>query len=104
VLEEQTAGDGELTNELIQLCLKEVPGLLDQIRKAVAARDPQAINFSAHTLKGALMNFGAQRAVAASLRLETLGRERSLEGVDESFRELEGAWTVLERELQAHLR
>ena len=104
VLEEHTAGDVELTNELIQLCLGEAPGLLDQIRKAVAARDSHGLHFSAHTLKGALMNFGAQRAVAASLRLETLGREGSLENVDEAFRELEGAWSVLERELKAHLR
>jgi len=104
ILQEHTAGDEDLTRELLQLCLEEVPGLLDQIRKAVAARDPQAFGFAAHTLKGALMNFGADRAVAASRQLETMGRERSVENVDAVFGELEAAWTDLERELKAHLR
>lgn len=104
VLLGHTAGDAELTEELIRLCLDEGPALLGQIRKAILDRDAQGLSFASHTLKGALMNFGAQRAVAASQRLETLGREQSLDNVDEVHRELEASWMEFERELNDYLR
>ena len=96
---EQTGGDAELTSELIRICLAECPALLRQIRAAVDARDADRLKLSAHTLAGALLNFGARRAVAASQALEMMGRERNLEGADQRCQELESAFAAFEREL-----
>lgn len=101
---DNTGGDAALTTELIQLCLTEAPLLLTQIRTAVGASDANALRFAAHTLKGAFMNFGAHRAVAAASQLETSGREQSLQNVPDVHRELESAWIELERELKAYLQ
>jgi HPt (histidine-containing phosphotransfer) domain-containing protein len=101
---ENAGGDSSLTTELIQLCLTEAPLLLAQIRTAVDAFDANALRFAAHTLKGALMNFGARRAVNAAFQLESAGREQSLQNVADQFRELESAWSELERELKAYLQ
>ena len=103
VLQEHAGDDAELSRELIQLCLTEAPSLLKQIGDAVSARDAAALRFSAHTLKGALMNFGAERAVSAAQRLEAQGREQQLAGIEELYRELVAAWSELARELNSHL-
>lgn len=101
---ENAGGDADLTAELVQLCLTEAPSLMAQIGAAVDALDASALRFAAHTLKGAFMNFGAGRAVAAAAQLELSGREQSFQKVENQMRELEGAWTELEREFKAYLQ
>ena len=66
-------GDEELFQELVTLFMSESAQLLDQIRAAVAQRDPKALERAAHSLKGSVGAFRAESAARAAQRLEDLG-------------------------------
>ncbi len=48
--------------------------MVSQIRAAVAAGDADALQRSAHSLKGSVSNFGADAAYHAAFALEVMGR------------------------------
>ncbi len=81
---------GEL-HEYSELVKKETPLLLAEIRRAVATGDTKLLSRAAHTMKGSVAYFGAERLIQAALALENLGRAESVEGVG-------GMLEVLERE------
>jgi HPt (histidine-containing phosphotransfer) domain-containing protein len=68
-----------LLRELVEIFLAEAPGLLAQIRAGVNEHHPEPVERNAHSLKGALANFGARRAFAVAQQVETRGREARLE-------------------------
>jgi HPt (histidine-containing phosphotransfer) domain-containing protein len=90
---DRLGGDKELLEEVAQLFLQTSPDLLAEIRRAVAAGNAEALERSAHTLKGSVGNFGAEAAFDAALRLEKIGRSRELRGAEEAL-------GVLEREME----
>ncbi len=89
---ERVDGDLELVKELVALFLEDCPELVRQIRESIHNRDAQALQHSAHTLKGSVGNFCAKFAYDAAYRLEAMGR-------DQDFSQAEAALTVLEQEL-----
>jgi two-component system sensor histidine kinase/response regulator len=91
---ERVDGDRDLLVELMKLFESERPKLMDQIRQAVASVDARALERSAHTLKGALLNLAASPAAAAAQKLEAIGRNGNLDQAQSSCAELE---TELER-------
>jgi two-component system sensor histidine kinase/response regulator len=86
-------GDWDLLKELIALFLEDYPELLRQIRDAVQAGDAQALQHSAHTLKGSVGNFCAKSAFDAAYKLEVIGRKQDLS-------EAGSALETLEKELE----
>ncbi|MCX6604985.1 MAG: Hpt domain-containing protein [Acidobacteria bacterium] len=88
---ERLGGDEELLREVARLFLEEYPGLLLEIRQAVAARDADALQRAAHSLKGSVSNFGADAAYNAAFVLEMMGRTRDLEHVERGLAELDEA-------------
>ncbi len=54
--------------------------MMKQVRTGIQAGDAARVRISAHTLKGALLHFGAAAAVDAAKRLETMGRSKTLDG------------------------
>ncbi len=64
-------GDAELLLELAAIFLDDGPVLLLQLRAALDAGQPGASERAVHSLKGVLLNFGAQRAIAVADRLAT---------------------------------
>lgn len=91
---ERFEGDVALMREIADLFLDACPERLQAVRIAVAHRDSKALQFAAHSLKGAVSNFAATLAVAAALRLEIMGRNGDLTGADSAYAALE---EVLER-------
>jgi len=87
----RVGGDEELLREMAGLFLEEYPSALAEVRKAVAARNPKAVERAAHSLKGAVGNFGAEAAYRAAFELELLGRGGDLSKVDLHYSKLEGA-------------
>jgi len=77
---------------MVSVFRDESAKLLYEIRSGVSRRDGEAVERAAHSLKGALAALAARAASAAALRLESIGRERDLSGVD-------AAWSVLEHEM-----
>ena len=74
---------------LAGLFLEEYPKLIGEIDQAIAAGDVAVLRRAAHTLKGSADVFAARKAVAAAFRLESMGRDQDLTGVEEARRELE---------------
>ena len=71
-------GDKALLKELLQLFAVECPQLLASIREAIDHSDAVLLRRAAHSLKGAVSNFGAPAVVAAAQRLESLGHAGNL--------------------------
>ncbi|AHG93420.1 PAS sensor protein (plasmid) [Gemmatirosa kalamazoonensis] len=66
-------GNRVLLVELVDLFLEQSPSLMALIDAAIADGSADALRRAAHTLKGSLITFAAQRAVAAARALELLG-------------------------------
>ena len=60
--------------------LEEVPIMLEQLRTAVRENDAIGLARSAHALRGACLNVGAEPMAAVSQELEALGASESTEG------------------------
>lgn len=65
--------DLELLGELIELYREDAPELLEQVRKAIEEHHGPNLKHYAHTLKGAVGNFCAQRAYELAYKLEKAG-------------------------------
>jgi CheY-like chemotaxis protein/HPt (histidine-containing phosphotransfer) domain-containing protein len=82
-------GDRELLAEIAAIFIENYPKLLAEIREAIARGDGQTLERAAHSLKGAVANFGVEEVYEAALRLELLGREGDLAEADQAFAHLE---------------
>ncbi|HEX7446285.1 MAG TPA: PAS domain S-box protein [Pirellulales bacterium] len=86
---ERLQGDRELLEEIAGVFREEAPKLLDQIREAIGRRDAALLKLSAHTLKGALVNFAAHGAIDAARRLEVMGKRGDLSSAPEALAALQ---------------
>ncbi|MCZ6634460.1 MAG: ATP-binding protein [bacterium] len=82
---ENLGGDEDLLLEIVDVFLIDCPVMVSRIEQALSARDAQALERSAHTLKGALNNFCADAPVQAVLHLESIGREAAWDGAEAAF-------------------
>jgi PAS domain S-box-containing protein len=90
----RVGGDDGLLCELLTVFLAELPQWRSGLRQAVADQDSEKTRQLAHTVKGAMGQFGAQTAYAAALHLEMRGKEKDVQGAKSAFvdldREIEG--------------
>ncbi len=86
---ESYGDNSEIFNELLDMYFNDIPAMFFQVQKAVEERDSQALDESAHSLKGAVGAFEAKRAHAAASTLERMGKEETFDGVDEALANLE---------------
>lgn len=103
VLLENFSGDTALMHELLRIFLDERPRMMQAIRDAVDANDRQAIERSAHALKGCIGNFRADHAYALSAQLESMGRTGVLTEAKEIHELLVNEIDRLQRVYQAML-
>jgi len=96
-------GDRDLLREVAGLFFEDTPRLLAEVRNAITRGDGNALERSAHTLKGSVGNFGARVASEAAHRLEQMGRQGDFARASETFAELEGQITLLIPALEALL-
>ena len=82
-------GDSELFHELLRIFAGVAPATLEKLRTAVKRKNAATIEQAAHALKGSVSNFGADDAVQASWRLETMARNGNLEHAAEGLQQLE---------------
>jgi HPt (histidine-containing phosphotransfer) domain-containing protein len=71
-------GDQQLFVEMTTFMLEDAPLLLAKLRTALSAGNAEAVERSAHALKGLLMNGGGIRAGNAAQTLEDAARSRDL--------------------------
>ena len=92
---QRLGGDEDLLRELCDIFLNESPKLLQQLREAIAAADPDAVMRAAHSLKGELGYLGATEAVKAARELEDMGHGKNLSQAGERFMLLEREFASL---------
>jgi HPt (histidine-containing phosphotransfer) domain-containing protein len=97
----RVGGDPELLKEIAVLFLENYEAWLGELRQATARADAQAVERTAHGLKGSVANFGARDAVEAALELENLGRNGDLTGMQQPLAALEAALETLRLDLQS---
>ena len=82
-------GDGELLRKLAGIFLQECPKMLDDVREALRAADPKAVERAAHTLQGSVGNFAMPRPWETAQRLELLAKSGQLSGAEDILHALE---------------
>ncbi len=98
---DRVGGDRELLEEVAQLFLDDYPNSVAEIEQALAAGDARGVERGAHTLKGAVSNFGADSVVETALALEMAGRAGDLTTAPEQFMRLNARLSALHDELVA---
>ena len=97
---DRVGGDEDLLREVAQLFLQEYPSLMGQLEDAVARDDASRVMETAHTMKGSLATLGAEAGTQIAFQLESMGRQRTLEGSHETCRALADQLNELKSELQ----
>jgi CheY-like chemotaxis protein len=95
----RVGGDLDLLKEVAELFLDDYPSTFEKIKAAVASRDATALEQHAHSLKGSVSTFGANRAFEAAFTLEKQGRSGDMTGASDGLRQLEQALEALRPEL-----
>jgi CheY-like chemotaxis protein/HPt (histidine-containing phosphotransfer) domain-containing protein len=85
-------GDQALLGDLFEAFQQDYPKQLAELRDAISTGNAAYTARVAHSLKGAIGYFGAQRAAALAAQLETLGRQAALEDAASILQQLEQEW------------
>jgi len=94
-------GDVELLKEIAGIFLEDSPLVMDKMKDALRRGDCDALERSAHTVKGSVGNFAAKAAFQAAQRVEQIGRDGNMVGAEEAFRALEAELERLKPALAA---
>ena len=97
---ERVGGDRRALAEVARIFLADAPRRTAEIRRAILGGDARAMRAAAHTLKGAVSNFGAQGAVEAAFDLQKLGDAGQLEEAPSALERLEVELRAVRRELR----
>jgi len=101
---DRLGGNVGLLQSIVSLFDEDCPGQMASIQAAIKANDADALAIAAHTLKGSLLALSAERASAAVLELEKMGRESRFQGAAELFAILESEVAAVGDELQKIVR
>jgi HPt (histidine-containing phosphotransfer) domain-containing protein len=93
--------DQNLLREVVEAFLEEYPRLLAELQTGLSTGNAAVTRRAAHTLKGSLRYFGAQRGCEAAQRLEELSRQERLEEGAESLGVLHDELAAVHKELAA---
>ena len=97
----RVGGDAELLKEIATIFLEDYPKAMADLREAAARGDAKRVERAAHGLKGSVSNFGADAAVNAAFRIESMGRDQQLAEVAHVIQTLELALAALRSELES---
>ena len=96
-------GDQRLLTMIVATALGEIPELLAAVRGAVTGGDPQALRRAAHTIKGSVRYFGANRMTELAARLEGLAEKENFHAARETLPALGDASDELIASLASHV-
>lgn len=99
----QVEGDAHLVSEMVSIFLANIPKQIDAMRDAVEKGDLKSLARLAHSVKGSVLNFSAQAAANAALKLETAARQGNLALTRQSWKELQDSIEQVKSELSQWL-
>lgn len=97
---ERLGGDEELLVEIAGIFVQAAQGKLQDMRRALEAGDADALARAAHSLKGSVANFSAERAWDAAKNLEMTARGGQLDLARPMADQLEFEVQTLSEELK----
>ncbi|MDY6987826.1 MAG: response regulator [Thermodesulfobacteriota bacterium] len=90
-------GDETLCNELLGIFLEDTPGQLEKLKQAVQDNDASQVELSAHAIKGASANIGADALKDAAYQLEIAGKAHDMGKAQSFVGKLEGQFEELRK-------
>jgi CheY-like chemotaxis protein len=100
-LDRATGGNQAILRTLVKNFLLDAPAKLSALRRAFEKKDAESVASTAHSFKGSLAIFGAEKAVAAAHNLQEMGRRGDLSGAEDDIRFLENEFENLRAALNA---
>jgi two-component system sensor histidine kinase/response regulator len=100
---EAVGGNVKLLARVRDAFVSQSPRLIDAMRDAIAQRNADGLYRSAHTLKGAISNFGMGEALDAATQIERAGRDADFGHASTLLPTLEAAVRALEDRMSATL-
>ena len=97
----RVGGDLELFREIAAVFLDDCPNQMSRIGEAIGSGDAEALRHAAHSLKGAVGNFGAEAARETAFELEQIGKDGNLGEAAATYDELQLKVSQLEAALRA---
>jgi len=93
-------GDASLLTEIVGLFLQTAPRLMRDLKQALTSKDAGKLERAAHTLKGAVANFGARPAFEAAFKMEQHGQRGDLAAARKAWASVEKEMARLKKELE----
>ncbi|HEX7708024.1 MAG TPA: response regulator, partial [Thermoanaerobaculia bacterium] len=87
-LREYDSPDGKMVNGAITLFVDQATSKLEILRSSAAAGDGKSLRASAHALKGAALNVGANAVAEYASQLERAAKENMLDGTSRTVEQL----------------
>ncbi len=97
----RVGGDRELLGQLAEIVLEDTPAMMTAIREALDRGDCEAVQRSAHALKGCVGNVSGKFAWKEAERLEHMGRDADISQAEAVWDALRGEVDRLEPALEA---
>ena len=101
---ETVLGNEDLFRQIAGMFIETCPDYVARIKKGIAGNDAGILEREAHSLKGAVGNFGAREAYAVAHRLEKLGEEGEMATAGGELSNLEIALNELASEMKIVLQ
>ncbi len=98
---EAVGGNVKLLTRVRDAFVSQAPRLLDAMRDAIEHRNANELYRNAHTLKGAISNFGMGEALEAAIEIERAGREAGFERAAQILPRLEEGVRELQERMSA---
>lgn len=93
------AGKGELLRRIIKIFNEQTPQLLARLRHSARRGDTAGVEWSAHTLKGSLLQLGARATAELAHQLEQAARTSAPGRSETVLKELEAQAAQIQRML-----
>ncbi len=97
---QRVGGDLDLLGMAIELGISNLPTLMERVRDAQSTGDSKALRDAAHTLKGMVANFEAERARSLAEEIEHIAGEGKIDQTPSLVVRLEDEVRLFGRELE----
>ncbi len=100
----QRPGRPDLFAQVVEVYLRDTPGLIAAIKKAVASGDTNSLTDAAHSLKSSSAHAGATRLGDLAKELEGRGKADRLDGAESVVADVERTYAAVRLALRARQR
>lgn len=92
--------DQDLLKIVAQTLVEAGPGMIDNVKQAIAHNDPGRLRISAHALKGSVLFLGINRIREPALELEHMGEAGQIPENSDLLQQLDTDWEIIKKEVE----